>query len=143
MVEELGQMTKQAEAEWLEAVRRDYEGGTLPIDDVAARHGITRRRVFDLRNAHGWKPRRGSARVDRADLIKTMLLALKRQLSQLERDMTVPGDKEAAVLASLARSLEKPIKMDKAESAAAGQQISRMEHARLKLIRRMAELGKT
>jgi hypothetical protein len=143
MVEELGQVTKQVAAEKLAAVRQDYEDGELSIDDLAAKHGITRRRVFELRNAHGWKPRRGSVRVDRADLIKTMLLVLKRQLSQLERDMTVPGDKEAAVLASLARSLEKLIKLDKVESAAAGQQISRMEHARLKLIRRMAELGKT
>lgn len=124
-------------------MRQDYEASELSVSEIAAKYGVGAKRVYSLRLEHGWRPRRRSAHVDRADVIKTMMLVLKRQLTQLERDMKVPGEKEAAVLASLARSLEKLIKLDQAESAAAGQQVSRIEHARLKLIRRMAELDRT
>lgn len=144
MVEELGLKTKDVSAAKREAMRHDYEDGAITIAEMAQRYGVAPRRIYSLRARYGWRPRRAIAEhVNRADVIRTLMRVLKRQVAQLDNNTAVPGERQAAMLAVHTRSLEKLMRMDKAEHAALAQRVSRAEQDRLKLIRRLAELGRT
>jgi hypothetical protein len=97
-----------------EAVRLDYETSPLTLKDIAARHGMHPSTLRVNARRRGWKPRYRTA-PKRGPIIQRMLRIVDMHVSQLEQTMTAPTDKEAALLASLARTLDKLIELDNAE----------------------------
>jgi hypothetical protein len=97
-----------------EAVRLDYEASALTLKAIAERYGMHPSTLGAYARRLGWKPRYHTA-PQRGPIIQRMLRIVEMHVSQLEQTMTAPTDKEAALLGSLARTLDKLIELDNAE----------------------------
>jgi hypothetical protein len=112
----------------LEAVRADYEGNLLTLDEVAERHGISKTTIDNRRRSEGWLSRKLKKQVSRGDIISRMFRILERQIIQLEQSMKAANqpqgeqpvahkevsEKEVAVLGKLVGTLEKLITIETA-----------------------------
>jgi hypothetical protein len=99
--------------DWV-TIQAEYEGGEGTLDDICARHGISRSALSWRVKTHLWSMRNRTGHVGRPQIIARMFRLLERQIIQLEQDMTETGEKEVAVLGKLASTLEKLIDLDKA-----------------------------
>lgn len=114
MVAELGNTEGSApavEPDW-NAVRAEYEGSADSIAAIARRHGVTPAAVSWRVTRDLWTKRYHSGRAERSTLVDRMFRVLDRQIMQLEKQMTDMGDKEAALLGTMARTLEKLMELD-------------------------------
>lgn len=97
--------------DWV-AIRAEFEDGGINIIDLAAAHGISRRRLCYRADAEGWMRRSARRPATRSVLIGRLYRVLERQIAQLETNMTDANDKEATLLGSLTRNLERLIELD-------------------------------
>lgn len=121
------------------AVQADYEqsNGTLP--EICARHGITGAQLRHRRERHGWQLRNEwGLRV--GPLISRMLRVLDGQVRELETQMTDPVDKNAALLGTMTKTLEKLIELDEAQRSRKPAKRKEMSDIRNKLATRIEQL---
>src|SRR5579871_5184628 len=71
----------------LAAMRKDYEGRILKITEICTHYGITRRRLYYIASAEGWRLR-SPRRVDKNDLTQRLLRLLERQIASIEETMS-------------------------------------------------------
>lgn len=142
--------TPTATVDW-DAVQLDYEQGNGRLAEICLRHGVTAAQLRYRRENHNWKPRHDwSQRV--APMIRRMLRTLDEQVRQLEKLMSdtqkAPGDggpdprldKNAALLGTMTRTLEKLIELDGAQRAKTTTQNKRTSEIRDKLVARIVQL---
>lgn len=91
-------------------VRAEYEGRLFLPEIICRRHGITPAQLRYRREVEGWLS--ANARVVRqGDLVARMLKVLDKQIRQLEKAVDEPIDKQANVLSTQVKTLEKLIGM--------------------------------
>lgn len=137
------------------AVQIDYEQHNGVLSEICVRHGVTLAQLRYRREQHNWKPR-----LDRnlrvAPMINRMLRVLDGQVRQLENNMnTAPKkdsdsgpdprlDKNATLLGTMTRTLEKLIELDGARRtqnpAAHPRHNKQMSDIRNKLVARIEQL---
>ena len=134
----MDEATQRPRVDWA-AVQLDYEtdNGTLP--EICSRHGISDAQLRHRRERHGWKPRNEwTLRV--APLISRMMRVLDGQVRALEKQMTEPVDKNAALLGTMTKTLEKLIELDERQRAKQPAKRKEMSDIRNKLAARIEHL---
>ena len=102
------------EIDWA-AVRADYEARKMTILALTVKYGASRHAINDRRIAERWKPRRLSV-TTREDILARVYRILDRQTMKMEQAME-NGEQAYGMsdLASVTRTLEKLISLNKAE----------------------------
>jgi hypothetical protein len=134
----MDEQAQRQKVDWA-AVQIDYEqdNGTLP--EICARHGITDAQLRHRRERHGWKLRNEwTLRI--APLISRMMRVLDGQVRTLERQMTEPVDRNAALLGTMTKTLEKLIELDDRQRAKQPAKRKEMSDIRNKLAARIEQL---
>ena len=140
MVEEMGHQELTGGMPDWSAIRRDYEDGKGTIADLCDRHHIAEWQFRYRREREKWRLRK-SRRVDVGGLIGRLLGVLDTQLAALEKtEMPEPIDKQAALLGTMAKTLEKLMELESAEQARKPQEKKEMSELRNKLAERIAKL---
>lgn len=100
-------------ARW-DDIREEYEGRQFLPATICKRHGITLAQLRYRREVEGWVSIR--ARVVRYDqLLARMLRVLDKQIKRLETTVDEPIDKQANVLSTQVKTLDKLIEMGAAK----------------------------
>lgn len=121
------------------AVQLDYEQANGTLTDICKRYGVTEAQLRYRRERHGWTMRNDwGLRV--APLINRMMRVLDGQVRQMEKQMTDPVDKNAALLGTMTKTLEKLIELDEAQRAKRPAQRKEMSDIRNKLVTRIEQL---
>ena len=103
----------QAPIRW-DAIREEYEGRDFVPATICKRHGITLAQLRYRREVEGWLSIR--ARIVRHDdLVARMLKVLDKQIRRLEAAVDEPIDKQANVLSTQVKTLDKLIEMGAAQ----------------------------
>ncbi len=119
-------------------VRAEYEGRMFVPSTICKRHGITIAQLRYRREMEGWLSAR--ARVPRKeDMVTQMLKVLHKQLKRLESAVNEPIDKQANVLGTHVKTLEKLIEMGAARPNAEPASKKNMEDLRSKLAKRIEQ----
>jgi hypothetical protein len=119
-------------------VRAEYEGRLFVPAVICKRHGITIAQLRYRREVEGWLSAR--ARVPRKeDMVAQMLKVLDKQLKRLESAVDEPIDKQANVLGTHVKTLEKLIEMGAARPNAEPASKKNMEDLRSKLAKRIEQ----
>jgi hypothetical protein len=102
------------EVDWT-LVRADYENTKLTILVLAEKYGVDRHAINDRRLLERWRPRRQSAAA-RETILARVYRILDRQTEKMEQAME-KGEETYGMsdLASVTRTLEKLISLNKAE----------------------------
>lgn len=104
-----------AEIDWA-AVKADYEARELTLVQLEAKYGITKHEINNHRRNEGWTPRRDTV-ATRQEIMTRVYRILDKQTRKMEaaidKDSTVYGMSD---LASVTRTLEKLIALNKAET---------------------------
>ena len=103
------------DVDWV-AVRIAYEAREETEVAIRKRFGITENRLRRRREKELWI-KRSARRVERGTLVMAMMRLLARQIVILEKQMNGPIDKEAALLGTMAKTLEKLMELEKADAA--------------------------
>ena len=104
-----------APVDWA-AVQLDYEQRNGSLSEICARFGITEAQMRFRRERHGWNLR-NDWHLRTGPLINRMMRVLDGQVRALEKQMTEPVDKNAALLGIMTKTLEKLIELDTAQQA--------------------------
>ncbi len=121
------------------AVQLDYEQGIGTLPEICARFGITEAQLRYRRERHGWHMRHDwTLRV--VPLINRMMRVLDGQVRALEKEMDKPVDKNAALLGTMTKTLEKLIELDTAQQAKRPTKRKEMSDIRNKLAARIEQL---
>ena len=97
-----------------DAIREEYEGRLFLPATICKRHGITLAQLRYRREVEGWPSIR--ARIVRQDdLVARMLKVLDKQIKRLEMAVDEPIDKQANVLSTQVKTLDKLIEMGAAK----------------------------
>lgn len=129
---------QRQDVDWA-AVQLDYEqvNGSLP--QICERHGISEAQLRYRRERHGWTMRNDwSLRI--APLINRMMRVLDGHVRQLEKQMTDPVDKNAALLGTMTKTLEKLIEINAGQQAIKPTRQKEMSDIRNKLVARIEQL---
>jgi hypothetical protein len=119
-------------------VRAEYEGRQFVPSVICKRHGITLAQLRYRREVEGWLSAR--ARIVRHDdLVARMLKVLDKQIRRLEMAMDEPIDKQANVLSTQVKTLEKLIEMGAARPNAEPASKKDEEDLRNKLAKRIEQ----
>lgn len=103
----------QAPIRW-DAIREEYEGRHFVPATICKRHGITLAQLRYRRECEGWLSIK--ARVVRQDdLVARMLKVLGKQIRRLEMAVDEPIDKQANVLSTHVKTLDKLIELGAAQ----------------------------
>jgi hypothetical protein len=141
--------TEAADAAKWAPIQRAYESGDGSGADIALRFGVTLSALNWRIRRDLWVRRNRTKVVDRPQIIVRMFRVLERQVMDLEMEMSEmsrnrsrSGDREAALLGKLAGNLEKLVALDlKLTAKEPGRrQTKQMQDIRNKLIERIAEL---
>lgn len=110
---------------------------------VAARHALSLEELERHARANKWV-RQHSDITDRRILIFKLMALLERQIDQVDEEMKTDGKREAAVLTSMVRDLDKLIAIEKAEAGKAEQetQSKEMQDLQRKLEKRINAITK-
>lgn len=113
-------MTEQTGPDW-DAVRRDYVAGLLEVEEIAARHGLTKNQIDYYRAKACWPKRRpGANRPAGLDIIRRMIRLIDVQVTALEEAMAKAGSMNATEVRTLeimTKTIDRLIAMDASESA--------------------------
>ncbi|HTM78961.1 MAG TPA: hypothetical protein VL133_15215 [Devosia sp.] len=104
---------KPGEPDW-DAIRVEYETRAFLPRMICRRYAITEFQLRYRREREGWVGGRTHV-VRRSDLIERMFKILNKQMSVLEKAVTDPIDKQANVLSTSVKTLEKLIELGAAE----------------------------
>jgi hypothetical protein len=110
-------MTDDRSPEILAAMRADYEGRVIKIAEMCRRYEVTRRRLYVIASAEGWRLR-SPKRVDKNDLTQRLLRLLEQQVQMFEETMTKTPIDQTAVLSKLSATLDRLIATDRETSPA-------------------------
>ncbi|WDR06408.1 hypothetical protein PSQ90_02765 [Devosia rhodophyticola] len=139
MVEKLGlNEAGTARRDWV-AIRAAYESREMSPAAICEQYGIT---IFQLRyrrQKENWLDCRTKVQ-GRGPIINRMLRVLDQQVRVLEKQMPQSIDKEAALLGTMAKTLEKLIEIEKAERSSEPVQKKDISELRNKLARRIDQL---
>lgn len=124
-----------AAPDW-DAVRAEYEGREFLPLIICQRHGITLSQLRYRRECEGWFSARARP-PRRDDLVARMLKVLDKQIRQLETAVNEPIDKQANVLATQVKTLDKLIEMGAAKRNAEPATRKDMTDLRAKLAKRL------
>lgn len=121
------------------AVQLDYEQANGNLPDICERHRVTEAQLRYRRERHGWTMRNEwGLRI--SPLINRMMRVLDGQVRQLEKQMIEPVDKNAALLGTMTKTLEKLIELDEAQRAKRPTKRKEMSDIRNKLAARIEQL---
>lgn len=95
-------------------IRQEYEGRLFQPAMICKRHGITPFQLRYRRQSEGWLSCRARI-VTKADLVARMLKVFDKQIRKLEAAVNEPIDKQANVLATMTKTLDKLVEMGAAE----------------------------
>lgn len=127
-------------AEFWDDVKFDYESSELHIQQVLAKHDLTRGELNYARLRFDWKRRR-VPQVNRKQIIKRLFDLMDRMLKELEGQMTTIGEKEVTILGRLVHSMGKLIDIEAATNTkATPRQTKDMHDIRRKLVERIEDL---
>ncbi|MBF0680892.1 MAG: hypothetical protein IR164_18350 [Devosia sp.] len=119
-----------------DAIRLEYEGREFLPAVICKRHGITPAMLRYRRQCEGWLSAR--ARPPRQDdLVARMIKVLEKQIRQLEKAVNDPIEKQANVLATQVKTLDKLIEMGAAKRNAEPASRKDMTDLRAKLVKRL------
>jgi hypothetical protein len=126
------------------AVRLDYESREGTLDQVAARHGITRSQLSWKARSEIWRMRNTAAGSSGGALLKRLYRLLERQIHDLEKMRGPMSEKEAATLGRVAATLEKLMEIDRRKDVKTEprRESKDLKYLRDKVKRRLAELGR-
>lgn len=128
-------MSDRAMPDWT-SIREEYEGRQFLPAVICRRHGITTMQLRYRREMEGWLSAR--ARVPRKhDLVARMLKVLEKQVKRLEAAVNEPIEKQANVLATSVKTLDKLIEMGAAKPNVEPVSRKDVTDLRAKLIKRM------
>src|SRR5690554_778088 len=109
MVEDLG-FADAGAADWY-AVRAAYADGEMTLATLYDTFGVTEAQVRYRRERDGWPPRLPRRGVSAEGMLGRLMRILDAQIKAFEVRMREPGsppsDKDAALLANMAKTLEK------------------------------------
>jgi hypothetical protein len=111
----MGELGQADEVDWV-AVRIAYEARDETEAQILRRFGITPSKLRHHREKEHWI-KRSARTVERGTLVMAMMRVLARQITILERQMTGPIDKEATLLGTMAKTLEKLMELERADAA--------------------------
>lgn len=97
-----------------DAIREEYEGRLFLPATICKRHGITLAQLRYRREVEGW-PSIKARIVRQDDLVARMLKVLDKQIRRLEMAVDEPIDKQANVLSTQVKTLDKLIEMGAAK----------------------------
>ena len=97
-----------------DAIREEYEGRQFLPAIICKRYGITLAQLRRRREVEGWLSMRARI-VRRDDLVARMLRVLDKQIRRLEMAVDEPIDKQANVLSTQVKTLDKLIEMGAAK----------------------------
>jgi hypothetical protein len=120
------------------AVRQEYEERLFDPKVICVRHGITNAQLRYRRESEGWLSVRARV-VRKDDLVPRMLKILDKQLRQLEASVKDPIDKQANVLGTMIKNLDKLIEMGAAKPNADPPTRKDMTVLREKLVQRIVQ----
>ncbi|MBU1175267.1 MAG: hypothetical protein KKH72_07675 [Alphaproteobacteria bacterium] len=120
------------EPDWT-AIRADYEAGMRPVADICAQYAVEGWRLYQRCEAEGWPRRRAARATTRSALVTRLYRLLERQITELEMKTDDLGDKEAAILGTLTRNLEKLADLDRKEQ---GERKDRPKRTDIAVLRR-------
>lgn len=121
------------------AVQAAYEAGEMPQKEIWETFKVTAAKIRYRRQSEHWAmPTK--RRVARGTLITAMMRVLAKQIETLEKQMPEQIDKEATLLGTMAKTLEKLIQLEKGE---AGQRPVQKDLSalRLKVAKRLEQLS--
>lgn len=119
-------------------VRAEYEGRQFVPTTICKRHGITLAQLRYRREVEGWLSAR--ARIVRHDdIVAYMLRVLDKQIRQLERAVDEPIEKQANVLSTHVKTLDKLIEMGAAQPNAEPATKKDVADLRTKLAKRIEQ----
>jgi len=95
-------------------IRQEYESRSFLPAMICKRHGITPYQLRYRRQSEGWLSCRARI-VTKADLVARMLKVFDKQIRNLEAAVNEPIDKQANVLSTMTKTLDKLIEMGAAE----------------------------
>lgn len=101
--------------DWV-AVRIAYEARDETEVQIRQRFSITEGKLRRRREKEHWI-KRSARTIERGTLVMAMMRVLARQITILEKQMTGPIDKEATLLGTMAKTLEKLMELEKADAA--------------------------
>jgi hypothetical protein len=124
------------------AVRADYEGTRDPLETLYRRHGITAAQVRAAKHQFQWQSRYKPSSSSRTDLIERLFKILKRQIKHMEDNKDANGDKEVALLGTLARNLKKLMSLQDADKGSRNndKKAGDLADLRKRLVQRIGEL---
>lgn len=104
-----------SEVDW-HGLRIAYEARDETEAELRARFGVSEGQLRYRRERENWV-KRSARKIERGTLIAKMMRVLALQLSILEKQMKEPVDKEAALLGTMAKTMEKLMELEKADAA--------------------------
>jgi uncharacterized membrane protein YgaE (UPF0421/DUF939 family) len=107
--------TARPGVDWL-AIRIAYEARDCTEEELRRQHGVTEGQIRYRREKENWV-KRSTRKIERGTLITRMMSVLARQVSILERQMNGQIDKEAALLGTMTKTLEKLMELERADAA--------------------------
>jgi hypothetical protein len=111
----MGELRKIDDVDWV-AVRIAYEAREETEVQIRERFGLTEGKLRRRREKEHWI-KRSARTVARGTLVMAMMRVLARQITILEKQMTGTIDKEATLLGTMAKTLEKLMELEKADAA--------------------------
>lgn len=118
--------------------RQEYETRLFVPAMICQRHGITPAQLRYRRLSEGWLSCRARL-VTKADLVARMLKVLDKQVRRLENAVSEPIDKQANVLGTMAKTLDKLIELGAAERNVEPATRKDMTDLRAKLAKRIEQ----
>jgi hypothetical protein len=125
------------EPDW-DDIRHEYESRLFLPKVICQRHGITEAQLRYRRECEGWLSARARP-PRRDDLVGRLLKLLDRQVRKLESAVDEPIDKQANILATQVKTLDKLIELGAAKRNAEPATRKDMTDLRAKLVERLAQ----
>lgn len=122
-------------------IRTEYEGRQFLPKAICLRHGITLAQLRYRREIEGWL--RANARIVRHDdLVARMMKVLDKQVRRLETAVNEPIDKQANVLSTQVKTLDKLIELGASQRNVEPATKKDMGDLRNKLAKRLEQFSK-
>lgn len=109
----MDEQAQRPQVDWA-AVQLDYEQSNGSLKAICARYDITEAQLRHRRERHGWHLRNDwGLRI--GPLINRMMRVLDGQVRAMEKHMGEPVDKNAGLLGTMTKTLEKLIELNGAQ----------------------------
>lgn len=134
-MEERQDLSGRKPPDW-NVIRAEYESRQFMPSAICKRHGVSVAQLRYRREVESWMSIKARPPTH-AGLVARMLRVLDRQIRQLEKAMDTPIDKQANILATQVKTLDKLIEMGAAERNVEPPSKRDMADVRAKLVKRL------